>query len=546
MSFRIVRASKFRHVFSQTHKKENCYDNIRITKNSWDSPFCVVNPKFLAIITEPAGGGAFLVLPLSKTGRLDVNQPLVTGHKGAVLDIAWNPFNDNLIASTSEDLVIRLWSIPDNGLTKNLTEPVLELTGHQRRCGFLLWHPTAENVLLSAGTDFKILIWNVGNASIITSIELPDLIFHCSFNYDGSKLCVTCKDKKIHIIDPRTGEEICEGNGHEGAKPQKAIYLKNGKIFTTGFSRMSERQYSLRSEDNLDEPIVLEVVDTSNGVLFPFYDSDTNLLYLCAKGDCTIKYYEITDEQPYVHYINTYQSSEPQRGIGQMPKRGCDIKNCEIGRFFKLHSKGLCEVISFTVPRKSDLFQEDIYPDTAAPIPALSAEEWASGIDRDPILISLKDGSISSSNQFKKPESKTNNHNAANNGLNNNSKKPQPLDKNKMTNSVNNKIASFQEKFSMESPPVTPASNSSNNIHTFGSHSNGNNITSTPNGNPNSSTQQPKLTDLLEELKIVKSVIIKHETRIRDLEKKLIDQKGTNNYTKSKGYHENISTFFTR
>lgn len=45
---------------------------------------------------------------------------------------------------------------------------------------------------------------------------------------------------------------------------------------------MSERQYSLRSEAGL-EPIVLETLDTSNGVLYPFYDADVNLLYLCAK-----------------------------------------------------------------------------------------------------------------------------------------------------------------------------------------------------------------------------------------------------------------------
>lgn len=74
-----------------------------------------------------------------------------------------------------------------------------------------------------------------------------------------------------------------EADGHEGAKPQRAIYLKNNLIFTTGFSRMSERQYSLRSEAALGEPIVLEVLDTSNGVLFPFYDPDINLIYLCAK-----------------------------------------------------------------------------------------------------------------------------------------------------------------------------------------------------------------------------------------------------------------------
>lgn len=68
MSFRVVRQSKFRHVFGQALKKDQCYDNIRITKSSWDSTFCAVNPHFLAIITEAAGGGAFLVLPLDKVG----------------------------------------------------------------------------------------------------------------------------------------------------------------------------------------------------------------------------------------------------------------------------------------------------------------------------------------------------------------------------------------------------------------------------------------------------------------------------------------------
>lgn len=62
----IVRTSKFRHVFGQAFKRENCYDNIRISKNSWDGNFCAVNSKFVAIVIEAAGGGAFLVLPLKQ------------------------------------------------------------------------------------------------------------------------------------------------------------------------------------------------------------------------------------------------------------------------------------------------------------------------------------------------------------------------------------------------------------------------------------------------------------------------------------------------
>ncbi|XP_025774414.1 ankyrin repeat domain-containing protein 13B [Puma concolor] len=61
--------------------------------------------------------------------------------------------------------------------------------------------------------------------------------------------------------------------------------------------------------------------------------------------------------------------------------------------FYKLHERK-CEPIIMTVPRKSDLFQDDLYPDTPGPEPALEADEWLSGQDAEPVLISLRDGYI--------------------------------------------------------------------------------------------------------------------------------------------------------
>lgn len=69
MSRSIVRTSKFRHVFGQAAKAEQSYDDIRVSKVTWDSSFCAVNPKFVAIIVEASGGGAFLVLPLHKVSQ---------------------------------------------------------------------------------------------------------------------------------------------------------------------------------------------------------------------------------------------------------------------------------------------------------------------------------------------------------------------------------------------------------------------------------------------------------------------------------------------
>ncbi|KAM6373024.1 coronin-6 isoform 2-T2 [Pluvialis apricaria] len=396
MSRRVVRQSKFRHVFGQPVKADQMYEDIRVSKVTWDSSFCAVNPKFVAIIVESGGGGAFIVLPLAKTGRVDKNHPLVTGHTAPVLDIDWCPHNDNVIASASEDTTVMVWQIPDYVPVRNITEPVVTLEGHSKRVGIISWHPTARNVLLSAGCDNLVILWNVGTGEMLLVLEdmHTDLIYNVGWNRNGSLLVTTCKDKKVRVIDPRKQQIVAERFApHEGLRPVRALFTREGHIFTTGFTRMSQRELGLWDPKNFEEPIALQEMDTSNGVLLPFYDPDSSIVYLCGKGDSSIRYFEITDEAPYVHYLNTYSSKEPQRGMGFMPKRGLDVSKCEIARFFKLHERK-CEPIVMTVPRKSDLFQDDLYPDTPGPEPALEADEWLSGKDAEPILISLRDGYV--------------------------------------------------------------------------------------------------------------------------------------------------------
>ncbi|XP_043924337.1 coronin-1C isoform X2 [Protopterus annectens] len=294
---RVVRQSKFRHVFGQAVKNDQCYDDIRVSRVTWDSSFCSANPKFVAIIIEASGGGAFLVLPLHKTGRIDKSFPTVCGHTGPVLDIDWCPHNDYVIASGSEDCTVMVWQIPENGLAHSLTEPAVILEGHSKRVGIVAWHPSARNVLLSAGCDNVIIIWNVGTGEPLITLDdiHPDMIYNVSWNRNGSLICTACKDKKVRVIDPRRQEIVAEkSKAHEGARPMRAIFLADGSILTTGFSRMSERQLALWNPKNMAEPVALHELDTSNGVLLPFYDADTNVVYLCGKGDSSIRYFEIT------------------------------------------------------------------------------------------------------------------------------------------------------------------------------------------------------------------------------------------------------------
>ena len=55
----------------------------------------------------------------------------------------------------------------------------------------------------------------------------------------------------------------------------------------------------------------------------------------------------------------------------------------------------LCfQVIPFVVPRKSELFQEDLYPDTLADVPAVTADDWWSGTNADPIVVPVTEKGV--------------------------------------------------------------------------------------------------------------------------------------------------------
>ncbi|XP_064201359.1 coronin-2B-like [Anguilla rostrata] len=394
------RTSKFRHVFGKAAAKENCYDGVPITRSVQDNNFCAVNPHFVAVITECAGGGAFLVLSIRHTGKVDPHHPRVCGHKGNVLDIKWNPFNDFCIASCSEDTTVKIWDIPKHGVMKDITVPTKELQGHSRRVGFIEWHPTASNVLFSTAYDYKVMVWNLDTPEQViknpvkTISEHSDLVLSMSFNTDGSRLATSCKDKKIRIIETRTGRLLQEANC-KSHKASKVFFLGNLKmLLSTGNSRWNHRQIALWDQEDLSVPLAEEDLDGSSGVLFPFYDPDTHMLYLAGKGDGNIRYYEISSEKPYVQYLSEHRSILPQKGMGVMPKRGLDVCSCEVFRFYRLVTiKSLIEPLSMIVPRRSESYQEDIYPMTAGDRPAMTAGEWFTGMDKGPVLMSLKPGS---------------------------------------------------------------------------------------------------------------------------------------------------------
>ncbi|KIE02913.1 coronin-6, partial [Metarhizium majus ARSEF 297] len=396
MAGRFVRASKYRHVFGKPTRKEFCYDNLHISRNAWDTNLVKVNPEYLSVNWDSSGGGAFAVIPLNERGKLPDQIPLFRGHTATVLDTDWNPFNDHIIASGSEDGKVFVWEVPRDFTlytdAEDITDvsPVGKLAGHSRKVGQVLFNPAAENILASASGDFTIKIWDIGTGQASLALKHSDIVQSLSWNASGTMLVTTSRDKKIRVWDVRQEKPVHEAAGHSGAKNSRAVWMgEHNRFATTGFSRMSERQIGLW-EPGRTEPIGgFTMLDSISGVCMPFWvDEGSNCLYLAGKGDGNIRYYEYENDK--FEFLSEYKSPDPQRGIAFLPRRGINVHENEIMRAYKTVNDSYIEPISFTVPRRAETFQADIFPPAVGTKPAVGAQGWLGGKTGIPAKIDLE------------------------------------------------------------------------------------------------------------------------------------------------------------
>ncbi|TKA63544.1 hypothetical protein B0A55_11355 [Friedmanniomyces simplex] len=398
MSGRFVRASKYRHVFGKSTRREATYDNLRISKNAWDTNLVKVNPKYLAVNWEASGGGAFAVIPLEEKGKLPEQLPLFRGHTAAVLDTDWNPFNDDIIASGSDDGKVFLWKVPD-GFTLHTdadepadVKPVGKLSGHSRKVGHVLFNPAAENVLASSSGDYTVKLWDLEDGKSKLTLKHSDIVQSLSWSANGSMLVTTSRDKKLRFWDVRQEKPAHEVQGHMGAKSSRCVWMgDHDRVVTTGFSKMSERQLGLWDMRDPTKPVGGDFtpMSPSSAVSMPFWDDGTQMLYIAGKGDGNIVYFEY--EHDKFEPLSEYKSADPQRGLAFMPKRGVNTHENEVTRAYKTVDDRLIEPIPFIVPRRSETFQDDIYPPSVGLKPAMSSSEWLDGKTSLPPKFSMED-----------------------------------------------------------------------------------------------------------------------------------------------------------
>lgn len=194
-----------------------------------------------AAVPLAGAGGKIAIFELNKTGRLPdgVIPSLVNGSN--IMDFQWNPFNSKQLAVACDDGSVKLWTIPEGGLTEPTNTPNEEINAHTDKIYLMKYHPLAENILLTASYDMTIKIWDLSDLQEKFCLNgHTDQIFSLAWSPCGNNLATVCKDGKIRIYDPRNSNlPVKEGNGGPiGTRGARITYAIEGKFLViTGFDK---------------------------------------------------------------------------------------------------------------------------------------------------------------------------------------------------------------------------------------------------------------------------------------------------------------------
>ncbi|XP_011177594.1 coronin-7 isoform X4 [Zeugodacus cucurbitae] len=389
------KVSKFRHLKGTTGHKSTHIENLRNLSRQIPGECNGFHANHERVAVPLSGpGGKIAIFELSRPGRLPdgVIPSLVNGSN--IMDFQWDPFDSSRLAVACDDGIVKLWRIPEGGLSEPTNTPERELIAHLDKIYFIRFHPLAEDVLLTASYDMTVKLWDLRTLEEkILLTGHTDQIFDLAWSPCGKMAATVCKDGKLRVYNPRKSETpIREGNGPVGTRGARITWALEGQyIVCTGFDKVSERQISVYNAQKLNAPLNTASLDVSPSILIPYYDEDSSTLFVTGKGDSTIYCYEITDEEPYICPLSHHRCTSLHQGLSFLTKNHCDVASVEFSKAYRLTNTTI-EPLSFTVPRiKSELFQDDLFPPTRVTWkPTMSADEWFACNDRKATKLSLQ------------------------------------------------------------------------------------------------------------------------------------------------------------
>jgi WD40 repeat protein len=225
--------------------------------------------KYLATGDADGGIRIWRVNDLIQCDRVDA-------HSSWVRSIAFNS-DGTMLASGSDDQKVKLWSF-DRQTGKLSPAPIPTLPNHTYRVRSVAFNPQNNNMLASSSYDNTVRLWNVETGKCQNILdEHTDWVWTAIFSQDGSKLVSSSKDRTLKIWDVTTRK--CLQTCSVEADIQSVAFSPDDKILAAGSDDKTVKLWNFNVDRALplEEQSVDELKGHENYVRSVAFDRDGNL-----------------------------------------------------------------------------------------------------------------------------------------------------------------------------------------------------------------------------------------------------------------------------
>uniref|UniRef100_A0A9J8CNV2 Coronin n=1 Tax=Cyprinus carpio carpio TaxID=630221 RepID=A0A9J8CNV2_CYPCA len=290
-----------------------------------------------------------------------------------VTDLDFSPFDDYLLATCSADETVKLWRVCDLDQDQPSNAEVT-LSAADGRLEIVLFHPAASG-LLAVASARGVQVWDVTRDTALTGKHTPSVFIPITITALNTRSCLQLLYFKCSL-KPYSDECIrkCKQNvcSVRNMCPTASVALS---LFASVFIRRT---------------------------LMPLFDPDSGLLIVSGNGESVIDCFEVNSSEPFLSQVSHCLTDVSTRGVALVPKLALDVSCCEVLRLMQL-SDNFIVPISYQVPRKD--FHADLYPDTVGHTPAVTAEDWWKGENKQVVTSSVLVTASTSSSPLSTPSS---------------------------------------------------------------------------------------------------------------------------------------------
>lgn len=395
--------SKFKNTTPKTPKKEETIFEVPVGTMSSGNNGITCSDTLLAFNID-GDGGKLGILPYDARGRHQRKDlKIVCAHSEPLNDFTFLPFDSTLLATCCRDEKLKLWRI-ENALDLTPTgDPLTTVDlGRDVFVECLAAHRTAAGIL-AAASDRQVAVIDLGSEAVAACLNasFEDRIFGIDWSADGKLLAaIGNKGRSGTIFDPRSSNPVVHQLSlHTGiGRESRIIFADSDKIITSGFTTNRVQEIRMFDCHNWDEPVHIQEFSSSTGIMMPFYDPDTKLLFVAGKGTNKLVITELQAKNPKISPVFEFIMHDQSVGGCLGSKRCVDVMSGEVVKFYQLTKNSIIP-IPCIVPRRSYRdFHADLFPETTGPFAGCSSTEWFSGCNRQPPRISLdpaKKGALS-------------------------------------------------------------------------------------------------------------------------------------------------------